>query len=66
MYKKQVYETAICLARMWGVAETLEPLPNRSFQEVKNTVIEWAEDYLTGKEPDLTVFFAGKIKELIP
>lgn len=65
MCKKQVYETAICLARMWGVAETLEPLPNRSFQEVKNTVIEWAEAYVTGKEQDLTVFFVRKMKEFI-
>ena len=24
----KVYEAAICFARIWGVMETLEPLPN--------------------------------------
>lgn len=65
MQKIQVYETAICLARMWGIAETLEPLPNKSFQDVKNMVIEWAEDYITTGEQDLVEYFVKKIKNVV-
>lgn len=60
---KEVYEIAICLSRMWGVAETLEPLPNVSFETVRDVVIVWAEEFLTGEEKDLVRFFIRKIKE---
>ncbi len=62
-HDKKVYETAICLSRMWGIAETLEPLPNINFEAGRDMVIAWAGEFLAGKEKDLVKFFLGKIKE---
>lgn len=30
----KLYEAAICFARMWGIHETLEPLPNLGFDRI--------------------------------
>lgn len=59
----KVYELAICFARMWGVAETLSPLPNLGFSEVKERMIRWAEEYVTEGEEDFLLFFHRKLAE---
>ncbi len=58
-----VYELAILFARMWGIAETLEPLPNRSIKEVRDKVTVWAAECAGCREEDFVKFFAGKIEE---
>ena len=59
----KVYEFAICFARMWGVAETLSPLPNLGFPEVKDRMIRWAEEYVADREEDFLLFFRRKLAE---
>lgn len=58
----RVYETAICFARMWGVLETLEPLPNLGFEEVRNISLALAEEFIAGKGDDMVSFFVEKSK----
>ena len=59
----EVYELAICFARMWGVAETLSPLPNLSFPEVKERMIQWAMEFIEGREEDILMFFRRKLAQ---
>lgn len=59
----EVYELAICFARMWGVAETLNPLPNLEFPEMKSRMIRWAEECIAGGEEDFVIFFKRKLTE---
>ena len=60
----RVYEAAICFARMWGIMETLEPLPNLGFEEVRNIAVELAEEFVAGKGEDLAGFFEERMGEL--
>ena len=60
---ERMYELAIYFARMWGVAETLEPLPHMDFKKVRDTVIEWAVECVDDQEEDFVKFFQNKIKE---
>ncbi len=59
----EVYELAICFARMWGVAETLNSLPNLGFPEIKERMIRWAEECIAGGEEDFVIFFGRKLAE---
>lgn len=56
-------ETAILLSRMYGVAETLEPLPNIPQEKLTPMICDWTEEFLqSGK--DMTDFLYKKIKGL--
>lgn len=52
-------KTAVMLSRMYGVAETLEPLPYRSQEEFFVIVCAWTEEFL--KKSDITDFFEEKL-----
>mgnify|MGYP005753929117 CR=1 FL=1 len=58
---KQYIETAITLARMYGVAETLHPweyLDNENFSwKIQN----WTEEFLETGNKDIVKFFESKI-----
>lgn len=43
----QVYEAAVIFARMWGVMETLEPLPNLGNEKVKDIAVKTADTRTT-------------------
>lgn len=60
----RVYETAIIFARMWGIMETLEPLPNLKNEKVRDMVIDMAEEFVGGGHTDHAAFFAAKAGEL--
>ena len=59
--KENYIETAITLARFYGIAETLHPwdyLKNEEFiQKIKN----WTEEFLSLENQDLLKFFEEKI-----
>lgn len=55
-----VYELAICFARMWGVMEALEPLPNLGFERVRDVVVTLAEEFCAGEEEDFIRFFTER------
>lgn len=57
------YGLAIRFARMWGIAETLEPLPNREMEVVQDKVTAWALECADSREEDPVKFFVAKIKE---
>ena len=67
-------KTAIILARMYGIFETLHPVAFRENEAVVALMEQWAEEYLheeylhiekeTGKEPDLTKFFEEKSRTI--
>lgn len=60
---EKVYEFAILFARMWGIAETLEPLPNRGAEEVRDKVTAWAAEYIDSRKDNYVKFFTEKIRE---
>lgn len=60
----QVYEAAVIFARMWGVMETLEPLPNLGNEKVKDIAVKTAEEFVNGGHTDHSAFFAAKAAEL--
>ena len=62
-HRKEVYEIAIQFARIWGVTETLEPLPNLSFDLVRDMVVAWAEEFSSGPGGDPVDFFNAKVSD---
>ena len=56
-------ETAIMLSRMYGVAETLEPLPNIPQEKLTPMICDWTEEYLQSTG-NMTDFLYMKIKGL--
>ena len=62
--RSKVYETAIRFARMWGVMETLEPLPYISFEKLYDILMAWAEEFDAGGENDFVGFFIKKSSEI--
>lgn len=63
-YESAVYETAICFARMWGVMETLESIPNLGFDTIKNLSLEMAQGYIVTGQTDLTNYFIKKSTQI--
>lgn len=62
--QNRIYETAICFARMWGVMETLEEIPNMGFKEVRDYVVEMAQQYNEEGGRDMVQFFEKRTKEI--
>ncbi len=60
----RVYEAAIIFARMWGVMETLEPLPNLGNEKVRDLAVGMAEEFVGGGLTDHAAFFASKAGEV--
>lgn len=46
------YETAIRFARMYGVRETLEPLPFIENEVIVTEMVQWAKEYLESEHCD--------------
>ncbi len=53
-------KTAVILARMYGIRETLEPLPRMSNEELVDLITRWTEEYLDSEEGDIFRFFENK------
>ncbi len=56
-------ETAIMLSRMYGVAETLEPLPNIPQEKLTPMICDWTKEFLQSNG-DMTDFLYKKIQKL--
>ncbi len=61
---KDVVMTAMELARMTGIMETLGNLPDGFFQEHKGDLLCMAEEFVRQQGKDLVVFFEKKIAAL--
>lgn len=53
-------KTAAILARMYGVKETLEPLPRMPNKEMVDLIIKWTEEYIDTEQEDIVRFFEYK------
>lgn len=53
-------EAAVIFARMYGVKETLEPLPYVANEQIAAMMAEWAEEYLNTGAGDMVSFFEEK------
>lgn len=60
---KKYLETTIVLARMYGIAETLNPWDYLENEDFITKITEWADEF-TGMETssDILAFFESKIK----
>ena len=60
---KKYLETAIELARMYGIAETLNPWDYLENEDFIAKITEWADEFM-GMETssDILAFFESKIK----
>lgn len=56
-------KTAVILARMYGVKETLEPLPCISNEKMIDLITKWTEEYFDTAEEDIEQFFEGKFQD---
>lgn len=59
---RKYLETAITLARMYGVAETLNPWECLENGEFIAKIREWTDEFLSMENTDLTKFFESKAK----
>ena len=57
-------KTAVALARMYGVMETLEPLPNIPQDKIYEMICEWTEEYLETTDIDIVTFLHERTKYL--
>lgn len=55
-------ETAITLARLYGIAETLQPWEYLENDKFKSIIISWTEEYLKNDKQDILSFFETKVK----
>lgn len=56
-------KTAIILARMYGVKETLEPLPCISNEKMVDLILKWTEEYFDTAAEDMERFFEGRFQD---
>mgnify|MGYP000780101233 FL=1 len=68
MYKKSelkenYVETAISLARLYGIAETLHPWDYQKNEEFIQKIENWTEEFLSLENQDLLKFFEEKISK---
>ena len=64
MKNYEYIEIAINLSRMYGVAETLEPLQSKPMIEFNKMIDEWTLEFLKTEKQDIVEFFEYKIKNL--
>lgn len=64
MKNDEYIEVAINLSRMYGVAETLEPLQSKPMLEFNKMIDKWTLEFLKNEEQDIVKFFEYKIKNL--
>lgn len=58
---KQYIETAITLARMYGVAETLHPWEYLDNEKFLCKIQNWTAEFLETGDKDIVKFFESKI-----
>ncbi len=59
---KKYLQTAIVLARMYGIAETLNPWDYLENEELIAKITEWADEFMGMGNADILAFFESKIK----
>lgn len=57
------FETGAMLARMYGVAETLNPFGCMNSKDFLCMLEEWTEEFLRMENGDIVAFFESKISK---
>lgn len=52
-----ILKIALQLARMYGVAETLNPVKNLDTVNFINMILEWTDEYIKSDEKDIIAYF---------
>ena len=60
--EKKYLETAVTLARMYGVAETLQPWEHLGNEEFIAKIEKWTDEFLSMENADILKFFESKTK----
>lgn len=55
--------TALILARMYGVAETLQPWDFLEIEKFIPKIESWTEEFLSSGDDDIVRFFESKVIE---
>lgn len=63
MNNRKYIETAITLARMYGVAETLHPWDYLENEKFICKIEKWTEEFLKAENQDILKFFESKAIE---
>lgn len=58
---KEFIDTAMILARMYGVAETLHPIPCMPMDTFLSLINEWTVEYIKSGKRDVVLFFENKM-----
>jgi len=61
--EKKYLESAILLARLYGIAETLNPWEYADNGEFTRTIKEWTDEFMGIKNGDILKFFEQKTKQ---
>lgn len=61
-YEKEYRKSAITLARLYGIAETLNPWDYVENDKFIYKIEEWTEEFLLSDSKDILQFFESKIK----
>ena len=59
---KKYLQTTIVLARMYGIAETLNPWDYLENEDFIAKITEWADEFMGMEAADILAFFESKIK----
>ena len=63
MKNEQFLRTAILLARMYGVAETLHPWDYVDNEKFISKIESWTEQFLSSGNQDIVAFFEAQVIE---
>ncbi len=61
--ENQYIQIAITLARLYGIAETLEPWEYLANDEFLQIIDEWTQEFQCTREVDILSFFEGKVAD---
>ena len=61
--ENQYIRAAVTLARLYGIAETLEPWEYLANEEFLLLMDCWAREFLCANDGDILTFFEAKVKE---
>lgn len=60
---EQYMHIALTLARLYGIAETLEPWEYLANDDFLSTIDEWTKEFLCAQDSDILSFFEAKVAE---
>lgn len=60
---EKYFESAILFARLYGIAETLNPWAYFDNEKFISMIREWTDEFVNTKNNDILTFFESKIEQ---